>query len=106
MPRIRKNNEYISHGVIINPPIAAAGEEVKISYDGSLSKNGAHEIVAQVSFGPKFENPTEYGMSKNTTGFEVTIPVADADTMNVCFKDVSNNQDNNSGKNYTFDVAQ
>lgn len=106
MPRIRKNHEYLSNGVIMNPPIAAAGEEVKISYDGILSKNGADEIVAQINFGPAAESAKEIKMQKISMGFEVTLPVANSDVMNVCFKDASNNVDNNSGKNYIFDVAQ
>lgn len=106
MPRIRRNNEYISSGVVINPPIASAGEDVKISYDGILSKNGAADITALVSFGPKADHRKDFKMTKNSMGFEVSIPVENTDTMNISFKDVSDNLDNNSGKNYIFDVAQ
>ncbi|NJD02351.1 MAG: carbohydrate-binding protein, partial [Ruminiclostridium sp.] len=40
------------------------------------------------------------------TGFETTIPVMKADTLNVAFKDCANHWDNNSGMNYSFDVIQ
>lgn len=106
MPRIRRNNEYLSNGVIINPPIAAAGENLKISYDGILSKNGSDEIIANVSFDASSNDIRKYEMTKNSTGFEVTIPVQNSDTMNITFMDKTNNADNNQGKSYTFDIAQ
>jgi len=100
------NNDYLSKGVSISPAVPSVGDRVKIKYDGILAKSGAHDVLAHVGFGSKWDNLYDYRMTRTATGFEVTVPVANADTMNVCFKDCANNWDNNSGKNYTFDIAE
>lgn len=107
MPRSSKNNsDYVSNGITVNPAIPSVGEQVKIKYDGLLAKSGATDILAHVGYGSKWNNLYDYRMSRSSTGFETTIPVSNADTLNVCFKDCANNWDNNSGRNYTFDVNQ
>lgn len=106
MPRTSKNNEYMSNGVTISPAIPTAGEKVKVSYDGLLSKSGANHIYAHVGFGNSWDNSSFYQMNKGNTGFEATLSVSNGDTMNLCFKDCANNWDNNSGRNYSFDVNQ
>lgn len=106
MPRPRKtattNNDYMSNGVSISPAKPTTGKKVKILYDGLLSKSGASQIFAHVGFGAHWDNIYDYPMSKTETGFETSIPISKADTINVCFKDPANNWDNNSGKNYSF----
>lgn len=108
MPRISKSNnkEYISNGVTIQPAIPVAGENVTVMYDGLLAKCGASHIYARIGFGSNWDNESDYAMTKTDTGFEVTIPVLKADTLNLCFKDCANNWDNNSGMNYSFDVSK
>jgi len=105
-PKPRANNNYISNGVSISPAIPTVGEKIKIMYDGILSKNGATHLYAHVGYGQNWDNLYDYELTKSSTGFEVSIPVLDADTINICFKDCAGNWDNNSGKNYTFDISQ
>jgi hypothetical protein len=71
-----------------------------------LAKNGANHIYAKVGYGNKWENESFFQMSKSSTGFETSIPVSNGDTMNLVFKDCANNWDNNSGRNYIFDVTK
>ncbi len=106
MPRASKNSEYMSNGVIITPAVPTSGEKVKIMYDGLLSKSGATHIYAYVGFGPTWDSSSYYMMNKKNTGFEATLPVLNSDTLNLCFKDCANNWDNNSGRNYSFDINQ
>lgn len=103
--RSSANNEYVSNGVSISPVVPAPGDNVKISYDGILSKSGATDILAHVGYGNSWSNVYDYRMVRSGTGFEVTVPVSDSDTMNLCFKDCANNWDNNSGRNYSFDIS-
>ncbi|MGI6778681.1 MAG: carbohydrate-binding protein [Acetivibrionales bacterium] len=109
MPRARKtassNNIYISNGVTITPAVPTSGEQVKIKYDGLLAKSGAAHVYAHVGFNSSWENIYDYPMSRTEMGFETTVPVTKADTMNICFKDCANNWDNNSGSNYSFDIS-
>mgnify|MGYP000500944935 CR=1 FL=1 len=70
------------------------------------AKSGATDIYAHVGFGSAWDNLYDYRMNKTDTGFEVTVPVKSADTINICFKDCAGNWDNNSGMNYSFDISQ
>lgn len=106
MPRATKNKEYISYGLTISPSVPSVGDKVKIIYDGLLAKNGATHVFAHVGFGSRWEHVDDYRMDKTTTGFETTVPVISGDTINLCFKDCAENWDNNTGKNYSFDISQ
>jgi len=107
MPRPSKiNNQFLKNGVAISPAIPSAGENVKVLYDGLLSKNGAGQIFARIGYGSKWDGLRDYEMTKTRAGFEATIPIIPADRMNVCFKDSAGNWDNNANQNYIFDIVQ
>ena len=107
MPRNTKaNNEYMSNGISIKPAVPSAGENLTIMYDGLLSKSGAFHVYAHVGFDSNWNHVYDYPMIKTPMGFEATIPVKEADTLNVCFKDCANNWDNNCGANYSFDISK
>ncbi len=110
MSKTSKNNEYLSNGVTISPSTPSAGDKVKVVYDGLLSKNGATHVYAHIGYGCKWDNNSFFKMDRTSMGFEATIPVSDtstsaSDTLNICFKDCADNWDNNSGKNYSFDIS-
>jgi len=100
------NREYINNGVSLSPAVPTAGDNVKVVYDGLLSKSGAEQVYARIGYGNGWDNPYDYKMTRAMTGFEATVPVTNADTLNICFKDSANNWDNNSGMNYVFDITQ
>jgi hypothetical protein len=111
MPGIKKDttsksNEYMSKGVTISPAVPESGNNVTIMYDGILSKNGAGHIYAYVGYGNSWQDNSYYKMDKSATGFQTNIPVGNSDAMNMCFKDCADNWDNNSGKNYSFDISK
>ncbi len=102
----KANTNYISNGVLINPSAPSIGENVTITYDGLLSKSGATHVYAHIGYGNRWENIQDVPMMRTGTSFETTIPIMKSDTLNVAFKDCANHWDNNSGKNYLFDVIQ
>lgn len=102
----KENMEYMQNGVAISPSLPSVGDKVQIVYDGLLSKSGATHVYAHIGYGNRWENLQDVPMVKTSVGFETTVPVMKPDTFNLCFKDCANHWDNNSGKNYTFDVAQ
>ncbi|MDP4092668.1 MAG: carbohydrate-binding protein [Bacillota bacterium] len=107
MPRASsRSSEYLTNGITLSPAVPSAGDTVRITYDGILSKSGATDVFAHIGYGNKWDKVTDYRMHRTTTGFETAIAVNNSDTMNLCFKDCANNWDNNSGKNYSFDVSQ
>ncbi|MDP4183282.1 MAG: carbohydrate-binding protein [Bacillota bacterium] len=106
MPRSSKNTEYMQNGISLSPAVPTAGEKIKVIYDGLLAKSGANDIYAHIGYGSNWDRSSYFKMNKSLTGFEASLPVEYSDTMNICFKDCANNWDNNSGKNYSFDVTQ
>ncbi|MDF2523624.1 MAG: hypothetical protein K0R31_1265 [Clostridiales bacterium] len=106
MAGLSNGTTYVNNGVAISPSVPAAGDIVKIKYDGILSKNGASDLCAIVGFGSKWDNASGIKMEKTDMGFETSVPIADGDTLNICFKDGNDNLDDNSGKNYSFDISQ
>lgn len=99
-----RKNPYIDNGIYVKPLQVTVGDNIKISYDGLLAKSGANEVYAHIGYGNKWSSSKDYKMIKTNTGFETSIPVTNAETLNICFKDSINNWDNNSGMNYTFEV--
>lgn len=105
--RHQKVESYVSSGVSISPTIPAVHQEVRITYNGLLFQNGASDVYAHVGFGNDWKSTTDYKMNRTTKGFEITLPIAIyTDSINVCFKDSSNNWDNNLGSNYSFPVKK
>ena len=100
------SNEYLSNGVIVTPANPEAYEHVTIVYNGLLAQSGATELYARVGFGNDWQGSQDVRMIKTRSGFEATITAANADSLNVCFKDPINNWDNNSGSNYVFSIEQ
>lgn len=99
-----KANEYLSNGVMITPQNPEVYENVTIVYNGLLAQHGAPEVYARVGFGDQWQGAQDLRMLRTNSGFEVTIPAANADSLNCCFKDQANNWDNNSGMNYNFEI--
>ncbi len=99
------NNEYQENGIIIQPAEPLPNETVKIVYNGLLAKSGATHVLAHVGFGQKWAYVHDYSMKKTANGFETDVTVQHADTLNIAFKDCATNWDNNSGQNYSFDIA-
>jgi hypothetical protein len=99
------NNEYQKNGVLIQPATPLPNKTVKIVYNGLLAKSGATHVLAHVGFGQKWDHIHDYWMEETSNGFETDVPVQHADTLNIAFKDCATNWDNNSGKNYNFDIA-
>lgn len=98
--------KYHANGVTISPDVPSTQSRTRISYNGLLSQSGATEVYAHVGYGRRWENATDYKMTKTSHGFEALISIPQhADSLNVCFKDAANNWDNNTGTNYTFNIA-
>jgi len=100
------SNEYLANGVIVTPPNPETYKRATVVYNGLLSKSGAQEIYARVGFGCNWEGAQDIRMIKTNSGYEATIIAANAESLNVAFKDPLNNWDNNSGANYVFNIEQ
>lgn len=98
------NNNYIENGVILFPNVIAKGDNAKVVYRGLLSNCGADAVYMHLGYGDKWENRWDIKMKKTDEGFVAQFPVTSNKTLHIAFKDSANNWDNNSGKNYSFEV--
>jgi len=95
--------EYQGQGVSIIPEIPKPERPMKLIYNGLLAQNGATEVMAHVGFN-EWKDVRDYRMVKTRKGFEISItPPYNAKSVSICFKDVINNWDNNSGVDYNYD---
>lgn len=94
-------NPYKNNGITISPTKFSAGDKIKITYNGMLSQNGATEVFAHIGWGNSWNNISDIKMSKTKSGFTATVVASDS-LLNVCFKDICENWDNNNGNDYTI----
>ncbi|MDP4181562.1 MAG: carbohydrate-binding protein [Bacillota bacterium] len=97
-------NMYYENGVIIAPNVLVKGDNASVIYKGILSNSGAGSVYMHVGYGDKWENTKDLKMRKSDEGFEADIEIASDQPIKFAFKDCANNWDNNSGRNYTFEV--
>lgn len=103
---VNKNkNSYIQNGIVIDPATLQPHRHATLTYNGLLTHNGANAVYAHVGFDREWKNKHDYKMTRKANGFEADIVVEDGNALNVVFKDCANNWDNNSGQDYTFDIA-
>lgn len=101
-----KSNEYLANGVILTPNNPETYQNATIVYNGLLAQHGATELWAHVGFGDGWQGTQDFKMLRTISGFELTIPAANAESLNVVFHDQINNWDNNNGMNYNFNIQQ
>lgn len=99
-------NIYYKNGVIVTPNVVADGDKATITYKGILYNSGADTIYMRAGYGDNWNNATDIQMSRTADGFEAKLPITSHDKLNMVFKDSANNWDNNSGRNYSFEVQQ
>lgn len=93
---------YSEKGVVANHVSTTKNNNLSITYDGLLYKNGADTVFAHYGYGSKWTNKDTIAMKKTAKGFKVDIPLLKTGTVNIAFKDSSENWDNNEGSDYSF----
>jgi len=79
---------------------------VKISYTGKFFQDNSNtELYIHYGFGLLWENVNEIKMEKTELGYQALIYLNGQDSLNFCFKNGKGEWDNNSGKNYVFEIA-
>lgn len=97
-------NNYLENGVILTPNVVAKGDKAAVIYRGILHDSGADSVYMHVGYGSRWEDSQVIQMNRSVEGFEAAIPLTSDAKLNVAFKDSANNWDNNSGRNYSFEV--
>ena len=79
---------------------------VKISYTGKFFQDNSEEVYAHYGFGNNWDNLNEIKMEKTELGFQTEIELISSETLNLCFRNSSNEWDNNDGQNYVFPIEK
>ena len=97
-------NIYYENGLIVTPNVLAKGDRASVVYKGLLKESGADAVYMHVGYGPNWKNSQDIKMKKIKEGFETELPITSDLPLNLAFKDSADNWDNNSSRNYTFEV--
>lgn len=92
--------------IFFNTDKIVEGSKVKISYVGYLFQNESEEVYLHYGFGTNWDGVSEAKMEKTELGFQCEIDIANADSLNLCFRNGNNEWDNNFGKNFIFPIEE
>lgn len=84
------------------------GRTAKLTYKGDLAVPSTNEVYIHYGFGLLWENIQEIKLDKiDDETYETEISITPTfDSINFCFRDDSNNWDNNEAKNYTAEITK
>lgn len=94
----------VDGGVTVAPVPVTLGEDITIQYRGQLS--GEQQLYLHMGYGTdnQWKYVSDMPMEKIGTMWKTTFEVKDDSRLHFCFKDNSNNWDNNSGDNWNLQV--
>lgn len=94
------------NNIVIGLPEVGKGEKTNITYNGLLSKMGAGTVYLHYGF-DGWNNVDTVAMSESQNGFYTAkVKVEGNHEFNFCFKDNSDNWDNNYGANWKTEIVQ
>lgn len=101
------NQAQFPGGVVVDPTPITAGEEIVVFYNGLLANSGAQEVYLHCGYGDgnHWNGVQDLRMAKTGYGFVKALSMPETHTQfNFCFRDNAHNWDNNSGKDWVFQV--
>ena len=81
-------------------------ESVRIDYSGNLFQNGSNDVYIVYGFDKDWKNTTYQKMDKLENCFSTSIQLLEYSDFNFCFKDSSDNWDNNNYSDYTLKIEE
>lgn len=101
----RKVMELVKN-IFFNTDKLVENTKVKISYTGKFFQDHSEEVFIHYGFGLLWENINEIKMEKTELGFQTEITLMESDSLNFCFRNGTNQWDNNDGQNYSFPIEK
>lgn len=92
--------------IFFNTDKLVENSKVKISYAGKLFQNNCEEVYIHYGFGLNWDNLGEIKMEKTELGFQAEVELNSSETFNFCFRNSTNEWDNNDGENYIFPIEK
>ena len=94
-------------GIKLNTDIVKARDVVEITYKGILAQSDTSDVYLHCGSSDikNWNDIQDIKMTKNSDNtFTASVLVQEGSTFNMCFRDGSNNWDNNSGSNYSLQI--
>lgn len=79
---------------------------IKISYTGSFFENNSEKVFIHYGFGENWQDIAEKEMERTELGFQAEISLPESNCLKFCFKNDSNEWDNNNGQDYSFQIEK
>ena len=92
--------------IYFNTDKLVENSKVKVSYTGKFYQGNNDTVFLHYGYGKDWNNVNDIEMKKTDLGYQAEIKLACEDTLNFCFKNQSNEWDNNFGKNYIFNIEK
>jgi len=90
--------------IFFNTDKLVQNSTVKISYTGKFFEDNSEEVFIHYGFGENWDNLSEIKMEKTELGFQTEIVLLGGSTFNFCFRNGTNEWDNNNYQNYVFEL--
>lgn len=92
-------------GVSVAPTPITLGDTVTVTYSGPLLQNNPRSVHLHWGVGPgHWEHIQDVPMEKDGDSFKATLEVGEEGNFEFCFRDDSDNWDNNAGRNWSYIV--
>ena len=92
--------------IFFNTDKLVENSKVKISYAGKLFQDNCEEVYIHYGFGLNWDNIGEIKMERTELGFQAEVELTSDETFNFCFRNSTNEWDNNDGQNYIFPIEK
>ena len=93
-------------GIIVRPTPVSLGDEILVVVRGLLAQSGAEAVYLHFGFGRNdWSYVQDIPMESSPDGtWTAVVQAAEAGRFNFCFRDNANNWDNNSGRNWSYEI--
>lgn len=88
------------------PNVVGNGDSTTVIYKGLLRNSGADAVYLHMGYGDDWKEKKDIKMQRTAEGFEANLNITSHDSLCFAFKDSAGNWDNNSGRNYKFEVQE
>jgi hypothetical protein len=94
------------NGIDVEPTPITLGDELKIEYRGLLAQSGAEAVYLHYGFGPGDWRFVQYiPMESSSDGvWTAVVHAGERGRFSFCFRDGADNWDNNSGRNWSYEI--
>ena len=96
----------LTKNIFFNTDKLIENKKIKISYTVKFFQDGSEDVYIHYGFGINWDNLNDIKMEKTELGFQAEIDLTNNETFNFCFKNGSEQWDNNEGQNYIFPIEK